>query len=159
MSIIKSIILLFLLFAGIIFAQEKKESVYICLDKGTKNVQNTQSKSIIFSFKKDIIKNKRHHTSYFVYNATIDTLYKVKYTEIENKLISINEAITKVEDYLASKAKECEKQYGDSDTCNVIRYPPVYNYDTYFDKIYIFEKANNNEGILYEVTWRYFIVD
>lgn len=160
MSIIKFKIFLFLFFTSAVFSQQDKETLYVFLGEEVyTSIRANKGKSITFSFKKDVIKNKRHRTSHFVYNAAIDTAYTIKYTDIKNKLISINEAVARVENYLEVRAKECEEEYGSSDACNVIRNPPVYNYNNYFDKIYIFEKITDNEGVLYEVTWRFFIAD
>lgn len=94
------------------------------------------------------------HADYFMFTNNSVHVKKVTYKEIKSKLISKAEANQKVHDYLEIKALQFEKETGLKG--NSIRNTP-YNFDDYFNEIYIYEKIDEECGYLYKVNWKYAI--
>jgi len=116
-----------------------KENVYIYFDSAKGDRKFNENGLITFWLKDDsIVKEKGHRLKFTFKNIQ----NRIKYKEISKKLISGIDATIKVNNYLAKKP-----------------YRPVvaYYYNSYFKHIYIYEKINEDEGILYNVKWEWAI--
>lgn len=156
MSTIAKIVSFFAMFiVNYAFAQEK-ETIIISFESNSCNIKHIDSTGIYFNF---ICEKNTKHTLYFICdNSAIKE--KVVYKKIKKKLITSSQAIDKVELYLAGKAKLCKQENkGVDEACELIRNPPAFNYNSYFDAIYIYENTGKGGGVLYKVDWQYFIID
>lgn len=117
----------------------KKESIYICFDKNNGDKKYSDNKTTNFYLnEKSIVKGD--HTLKFVFeNSGIKKI--VSFKDYENKIISEEEAMQRVDTYLKKN------------------YRPIvaYYYNDYFEKIYLYERLSSKEGILYEVKWNWSI--
>ncbi|SMO85072.1 hypothetical protein SAMN06265219_112157 [Gracilimonas mengyeensis] len=85
---------------------------------------------------------------------------QITYSNIKDSLISTDKAREKAFSYLARFAKKWQEKAAteeEKEILGYIRNPPVLYYNDYFETIYVFEKTNEKEGILYEVIWESFI--
>ncbi|KQS46441.1 hypothetical protein ASG38_11595 [Flavobacterium sp. Leaf359] len=117
----------------------KKETIYICFDKNNGDEKYSDTETINF-YLKDKSVTKSNHKLAFVFDSS-GIKKEVNFKDYEKKLISVKQAIQKVNNYLKK-----------------IKRPVVaYYYNDYFDKIYIYEKLSDNKGILYKVKWNWSI--
>ena len=148
--------IVFLLLSCLSFSQEKLDTIYILFDstKGDKKIANGKDVRFVF-YENESIKLSTAHRLYFdLVNANQK---KICFSSVETKIINSKEAIKKVDEYLNHKAIDCEKAHKDNTHCSIIRNPGLYYYNNYFKKIYLYEKTDNDNGILYEVKWNWAI--
>lgn len=148
--------IVFLLLSCLSFSQEKLDTIYILFDstKGDKKITNGKDVRFVF-YENESIKLSTAHRLYFdLVNANQK---KICFSSVETKIINSKEAIKKVDEYLNHKAIDCEKAHKDNIHCSIIRNPGLYYYNNYFKKIYLYEKTDNDNGILYEVKWNWAI--
>ncbi|WP_165764563.1 hypothetical protein [Flavobacterium cyanobacteriorum] len=138
---------------------QEKETIIILFDK-ERDIKSTDGCKTNFKLAfRDSTEINFQHILSFNYNCKKLDKKKIKIKDIT--VISAETALDKVRQYLDIKAKQCEDELKEKDKtpCQLIRHPPGYNYNNYFAKIYIFEKLTDNKGVLYEVTWDWFLVD
>lgn len=150
-KLVKYGIFLFLVLNTFIFFSQtkKKETLYILFDsreKGNKCIE-TDTGDLIFYIQPTI------DASYFKHKNSSDTRKLVRYKNFKPLLITKITANQKVVDYLKNKSKDFEQSTGEKGLPPI----PPYHYNSYFEKIYIYEKIDKTSGVLYEVSWNYAI--
>lgn len=147
--------LVFFLFPLLLFAQEK-ETIFIGFKENSLNSFYENEKFSSFNMAPSFFSYRiRDGIGYY---SDKNEKRRVKYCEIKGKLISKEEANKKVVEYLEKSAKQRHKEalldgFSEENAeiiYNVNRYPPIYAFDSYFEKIYIYHIQSET---LYEVSW------
>ncbi|MEQ8525218.1 hypothetical protein [Gracilimonas sp.] len=96
----------------------------------------------------------------FLYKAENHSKAILPYNQIKDSLITVHEAKKKVKEYLEKVAKEFEKQAKndfDKEITSYIKNPGTHYYNSYFNKVYVYVRENQEVGTLYEVSWEFYI--
>lgn len=143
-------------------SSQTPEIIYINFDKDKGDVKLTQeSGEMLFSLKKaDSRYNK--HTLLFTFHPKEMSRKKIRYDSIRKQIINGIEAKNKVDLLLEKRAQKCESELDQKDKnntiyCNMIRHPFIYEYNSYFKIIYLYEPIDAEHGTLYEVTWNFYV--
>lgn len=138
------------------FSQERLDTLYVIFDQKNGDRKIIDNDEIHFVLKADdwFKINSRHRLT-FLHKENDQKYNPKKGLDLSSGL----EAVEKVNSYLNAMSLECEKlnKKKNRKHCLIIKNPPAYYYNNYFKKIFIYEKLNETEGMLYEVKWNWSI--
>ena len=143
-------------------SSQTPEIICINFDKDKSDVKLIQeSGEMLFSLKKADSRYSKH-TLLFTFHPKEMIRKEIPYDSIRKQLINGAEAKKKVDLLLEKRAQQCESELDQKDKnntiyCNMLRHPYIYQYNSYFKTIYLYEPIDAEHGTLYEVTWNFYV--